>query len=85
MRTLPPAQIADDSKVEAYGLLNLRLGVSDVKLGESAVGELAFWVRNALDEDTATNFIDFGPGFANLTNANFVDPRTFGISGTVRW
>ncbi len=81
----PNAQIAANSEVDAHGILNLRLAVADVPLGERGTGELALWCRNALDDDTATNFIDFGPGFSNLTVANFEDPRTFGITGIVRW
>ncbi|WP_028080186.1 TonB-dependent receptor [Solimonas soli] len=85
LHPVDPAQVADDSKVDAYGILNLRLALTNVKLGGTATGELALWCRNVTDEDTANNFIDFGPGFGSLTVANFVDPRTFGITGIVRW
>ncbi|HEY1077929.1 MAG TPA: TonB-dependent receptor [Fontimonas sp.] len=81
----PAVQLAENSQVDAHGLLNLRLGIGEIPLGERSVGEIALWARNALDDDTATNFIDFGPGFGNLTVANFEEPRTFGVSGTVRW
>lgn len=81
----PGAQTADHSKVEAYSMLNARLGIADCRLGENASGDLFFWVRNLTDEDTASNFIDFGPGFGNLTVANFIEPRTYGVSATVRW
>lgn len=85
LQPVDPAQVAGDTKVDAYGILNLRLSLSNVKLGESAIGELALWCRNVADEDAASNFIDFGPGFGNLTVANFVEPRTFGVTGIVRW
>ncbi|HEY0974979.1 MAG TPA: TonB-dependent receptor [Solimonas sp.] len=78
-------QEAARSQVDAHGVLNLRLAIADVRLGERSTGELAIWCRNALDDDTATNFIDFGYGFGNLTIANFEEPRTIGITGTVRW
>ncbi len=81
----PMAQVAENSEVQGHGLLNLRLAVADTPLGSAGTGELALWVRNALDEDEATNFIDFGPGFGNLVVANFVEPRTFGITGIIRW
>ncbi|SHH12340.1 iron complex outermembrane recepter protein [Hydrocarboniphaga daqingensis] len=81
----PNAQLAANSQVKAYGLLNARIGVGDVKLSESATGDLFLWVRNLADEDTASNFIDFGPGFGNLAVANFVEPRTYGLSLSVRW
>jgi len=81
----PTAQAADDTKVKAYGLLNLRLALTQVPLGNSASGEIALWSRNVLDEKVATNFIDFGPGFGNLTSAYFNDPRTYGINGIIRF
>ncbi|WP_290574756.1 TonB-dependent receptor [Algiphilus sp.] len=81
----PAAQVAENSEVEAHGILNARLSMAELPLGNGAFGEVALWVRNALDEDAATNFIDFGPGFGGLTIANFREPRTFGVVGVVRW
>jgi iron complex outermembrane recepter protein len=81
----PFAQTAANSEVEGHGLLNLRVALIDAPLGERALGELALWSRNLLDEDTATNFIDFGPFFGNLRVANFVEPRTFGLSARLRF
>ena len=81
----PGQPVAGDTKVNGHGLLNLRLSLSKVKLSDSATGEVALWCRNALDEDEPLNFIDFGPGFGNLTDAYFMDPRSYGITGTVRW
>ncbi|MES0874665.1 TonB-dependent receptor [Sinimarinibacterium sp. HSW-8] len=83
--TNPGLQVARDTEVQAHGILNARLAVVDVPLGDRARGEFALWARNLLDDDTATNFIDFGPVFGSLTVANFEEPRTFGISGVVRW
>ncbi len=80
----PNAQLAANSEVDGHGMLNLRLSLADIALGEAS-GELAIWCRNALDDDTATNFIDFGPAFGGLTVANFEEPRTLGITGIVRW
>ena len=81
----PGAPVANDTKVDAYGLLNLRLSLSKLKLGKTARAELALWVRNALDEDEPVNYIDFGPGFGNLTPSYFMDPRTYGATATLRW
>jgi iron complex outermembrane recepter protein len=79
-------QAADNSRVEAYGLLNARLAWIGIPLGGTATLELALWGRNLLDEDAANNFIDFGPGlFQNLTVANFVEPRFYGLAGVLRW
>ncbi|NKF22007.1 TonB-dependent receptor [Solimonas marina] len=78
-------QVAGDTEVPSTSLLNLRLALANMKLGSNAIGEVAVWCRNVTDEDAPTNFIDFGPAFGNLTVANFNDPRTFGITGIVRW
>ena len=78
-------QIAADSQVQGYGLLNLSLALARIPIGESASGEVALWCRNCINEDVPANFIDFGPGFGSLTPAYFIDPVTFGITGTVRW
>jgi iron complex outermembrane receptor protein len=81
----PPQQLAGDTEVDVHGILNLRLAIVDVPLDDMGWGELSIWCRNVLNDDTASNFIDFGPGFGSLTVANFEEPRTFGITGTVRW
>lgn len=81
----PGKQVAADSEVPSTSLLNLRLALANVRLSDTAAGELALWCRNVTDEDAPTNFIDFGPAFGNLSVANFNDPRTFGLTGTVRW
>lgn len=81
----PEKQIARDTQVQAYGILNLRLGLSDVRLAAFGTGEIALWCRNATDVDEASNFIDFGPAFDSLTLANFVEPRTYGVTIILRW
>ena len=85
----PPGQQkaeAENSKVAAYGLLNARLAFVGIPLGGARLGELTLWGRNLMDDATPNNFIDFGPGtFENLTIVNFVEPRTFGITGLLRW
>ena len=61
--------VAGDTRVKAYGLLNLRLALSQIPLGRGLLGELALVGRNVTDEKVAANFIDFGPGFGHLTDA----------------
>lgn len=78
-------QVASNTEVKSYGLLNLRLALTQVPLGTAASGELALWARNVTNEAVATNMIDFGSGFGSLTEAYFNDPRTFGITGTVHF
>ena len=80
----PAKPVARNSKVSAAGLLNLRLALTEIPLG-SGHGEAALWVRNATDKKHVSNFIDFGPGFGNLTTAYWDDPRMYGASFTYRW
>ena len=85
VQTDPGSAVAANTSVKAAGLLNLRLALSDIPLGADASGEAALWVRNATDKKHIGNLIDFGPGFGNLTQAYYIDPRTFGVSFAVRW
>lgn len=79
-------QTAGNTEVPATGLLNLRLSFIGIPLGGTRAGELTLWGRNVLDENAPNNFIDFGPAaFENLTVANFVEPRTVGLSAQLRW
>ncbi|HQW09279.1 MAG TPA: TonB-dependent receptor [Steroidobacteraceae bacterium] len=82
----PTRATAANTEVEGYGLLNLRLTLADIPLGESGTGEFALWSRNVTDEQPPVNFIDFGPGFfANYTLAYYQEPRTYGATFTYRW
>lgn len=81
----PALQTAANTRVDGVGLVNFRLSLSEIELGSQASGELALWARNAMDKQHIANKIDFGPGFGNLTQAYYVDPRTVGVSLNVRW
>lgn len=82
----PTRATASNTKVDGYGLLNLRLTLSEIPLGSSGRGEAALWIRNVTDEQQPTNFIDFGPGFfQNYTLAYFQEPLTYGATFTYRW
>ena len=78
-------QSAPDTQVPAIGILNAKVGLVAIPLGGTRLGEISLWARNALDEDSPNNFIDFGPGFSSLTVANFVEPAAYGVTGLVRW
>ncbi|MGD9598429.1 MAG: TonB-dependent receptor [Steroidobacteraceae bacterium] len=80
----PLRPIAGDSLVESYGVLNARLALSGVSLG-SAQGEVALWGRNLADKSHINNYIDFGPLFGNLTNAFYIEPRTYGLEISFSW
>jgi len=82
----PTRPTAAHTRVEAYGLLNLKLSLADMPLGESGRGEFSLWGRNVTDEQPPVNFIDFGPGFfAGYTLAYYQEPRTYGATFTYRW
>jgi iron complex outermembrane recepter protein len=78
-------QSAPDTRVPAYGVVNAKLSLVAIPLGSSRMGEVSLWGRNVLDEDSVNNFIDFGPGFQNLTVANFVEPRAVGVTALLRF
>ena len=81
----PTSAVAKNTKVAAAGIVNLRLALGNIPLGSVATGEAALWVRNATDKQHVNNLIDFGPGFGNLTQAYYADPRTIGVSFQARW
>lgn len=74
-----PAQNAYDSRSKGRTIVNLRLALSDVQVGDTTF-ELAGFVRNLTKEDNASNFIDMGPGFGGILLAYYPDPRTWGVS-----
>ncbi|MEZ5532609.1 MAG: TonB-dependent receptor [Steroidobacteraceae bacterium] len=81
----PTRATAGNTRVEGMGLLNLKLLLADMPLGNGQ-GELSLWSRNVTDEQQPVNFIDFGPGFfSNYTLAYFQEPRTYGATFTYRW
>ncbi len=80
----PMQPIARNIRVDSAGLLNLRLALTEIPLGNGN-GEVALWARNVTDKKHVSNFIDFGPSFGNLTTAYWDDPRMYGASVTYRW
>ena len=71
--------IAGNTRSKGRSIVNMNARLSDLKIG-GAKTELSLWVRNLTKEDSASNFIDFGPGFGGLTLGYFPDPRTYGIT-----
>ncbi|SDE51262.1 TonB-dependent receptor [Rhodospira trueperi] len=67
---------ANTQKEDHYGILNAKAGYDIENL------EVAFWVKNALDEAYATRAFDMGEGtYGGIAG----DPRTFGMTVTARW
>lgn len=80
----PTKAIARDTLVDSVGVLNLRLALQNIRMGD-AIGEVALWGRNVTDEKHVANAIDFGPSFGNLTAGYYLEPRVYGMEVTVRW
>ncbi len=72
-------QNAANSRSPGRTIVNVRVAVSDVEMG-GTTWEVAGFVRNLTQEDSPSNFIDFGPGFGGLTLGYFPDPRTWGVT-----
>jgi len=80
----PRRAIAGDTLVKSYGVLNARLALTGIAIGGSQ-SEVALWSRNLTDENHIVNYIDFGPGFGSLTDAYYLEPRTYGLELSFRW
>ena len=76
---------AEATKVEAYGLLNGRVSIADMPVGNGQLLEIGFWGKNLTDEEYRLTGIpvvavDFGTFDTQVVGgANYYgDPRTFG-------
>lgn len=78
------AQVAGNTRVKGLGTLNARVLLSDMRT-EYGKMQLALWGRNLTKASQITNYIDFGPGFGNLTQAYFNQPRMWGVSAALKW
>lgn len=72
-------QIAGDSRSKGEVIINMSAALSEFQLG-AAEAKLSAWVKNLTDEDTPSNFIDFGPDFGGILLGYFPEPRTYGLS-----
>ena len=81
----PPSQLAENTLIRSYGVINGRIAFSDMDWGHGIDGEVALWAKNLSNRSHIDNLIDFGPGFGNLRTANYNTPRMFGVTVTARW
>ncbi|MGI9276819.1 MAG: TonB-dependent receptor [Endozoicomonas sp.] len=73
---------AELTKVEGYKLVNARISVSDIRVGQDQTLEFALWGKNLTDEEYRLNGIPALPG----TAVNYYgDPRTYGVDATLRF
>ncbi len=77
---LTPEQNAT-SMIDGYGVLNGRLSLLDIPVGNDNVLSVALWGKNLTDEDYRLNTIPFGP----WTVSFFGDPRTYGLEAVLRF
>ncbi len=73
--------LAAYNRLPSVALVNARLTLTDIPIGDKGAIELAFWVRNLTDEDKMTNLIDF----SYFRNASWMTPRTYGASASYTW
>lgn len=77
-------QNAHNSKTEARTLVNMRAKLSDLQLANQKA-EISFYVRNLFKENKPSNFIDFGSSFGGLIVADYLHPRTYGVTLGVKF
>lgn len=79
----PDPDAAELTKVSAYGLLNGRVALTEMEVGDMETLELAIWGKNLTDEEYRLNgFQGSAPG----TALNFYgNPRTYGVEATYRF
>ena len=63
------------SQIESYDLLNARLTLSEIPVGDGQSLQIAAWGKNLTDEDYRVSTIPFGL----WTVSYFGEPRTYGV------
>lgn len=72
-------QNANTGKPSATDLVNARINISDIKVGNGSA-ELSLWVDNLFDEKYLMSAINFGPSFGGLAIGYYGNPRTYGLN-----
>jgi len=71
------------TELPAFELINSRFSIQDIQLGTTGVLDVAFWVKNMLDEEYALHAVD------NLPHADraviWGEPRSFGLDAIYRF
>lgn len=66
-------------QLASYDVVNARLTLDDIKLGDSATLRLSAWGRNVFDEEYRENIIPFGL----WTISYWGEPATYGIDARI--
>ncbi|GAB3103698.1 TonB-dependent receptor [Aestuariicella hydrocarbonica] len=62
-------------QIKSYDLINARLSLTDIDVGNGQAIQVALWGKNLTDQDYRQNTIPFGL----WTTSYFGDPRTYGL------
>ena len=73
---------AAESLMPAQTMVDLKLHLSNIKMGGPGTADLSFWVKNALDEKDTVAHMDVS-GFYQM--GYWSDPRTYGMTFNYRW
>ena len=72
-------QNAYETRIPARTVVDFRAVLSNIP-GGNADWTLSAYVKNAFDVNKPRSFMDFGSNFGGLTVANYIEPRTYGIT-----
>jgi iron complex outermembrane receptor protein len=73
------SQTAYNTQAPARTVVDLRAVISEIDMG-GAKWSLTAFGRNVFDVKKELTYIDFGPSFGGLTTANYIAPRTYGLT-----
>jgi len=72
-------QNAYETQIPARTVVDFRAVLSNIPAG-NADWTISAYVKNAFDVNKPRTFMDFGSSFGGLTVANYIDPRTYGLT-----
>jgi iron complex outermembrane receptor protein len=77
----PLVAVGDDQHIPSQFFVNGRIRWDDIALGSSGLkGYAMLWAKNLTNDRKVNNKISFGPNFGGLTDSNYLDPRTYGVT-----
>lgn len=76
---LPSDQVAGSTRSRGRTIVNLSAAVTKIPVA-GVDAKVTAWVRNLMNENAPSNFIDFGPDFGGMLLGYHPDPRTFGAT-----
>ena len=77
----PLVATADQYRLPSVFRANARIRWDEIRLGASGLeGYAMLWAKNFTNYRKINNKIVFGPNFGGLIDANYSDPRTYGVT-----